>query len=768
MKLAVFTSRYPAQVGTFFERDMRSLLEAGVEIDIFSIAPLDASLWKHSLALLGPEHLSRDRVHHLPLRATGSGLSMLRDATARRDARAILASARHFGAAPFAKTAYVLLKAWTWARAYRNAGYDHVLAYWGNYAGTCAYVFHRLATPHVPFSLWLHAGTDLYFRRVFMREKLLYADNIITCCDFNVQYIAREFPDLAPALTPRIHVSHHGLDLSTLHFQPEGRPSGRVLAVGRFQKSKGYEYLVRAAGLARARGVDLEIEFVGQGPEEDNLRGLAAELGLADRVRFRGWLPFEEVRKAMSEATVFAHPSNGLGDGLPNVVREAMAVGTPVIASEVAGIPDALRDGCGVLVPPRDVEALARAITDLLADPARRSEIARRARNRVEQHYDMWRNGQRLAERLRSTRRQSQYPVRLSVSATTGGAPRPSYDLIALDLMLGATQTAASSRVSRPDPDHLDWSALRRTAERGGALVRVADALHQPGELLPSTFAAKAAETCRRAQQTVELVAHLSDSCKQLSEPHAFLRTAECYPDPPRIIELLVAETSPRVDRDITRGLAATSAHTALHHRLAGVTTYRLAHGIRLVIRHGRLGRMGEHARFARLLLARGRPKVMGTVTPLVPSPIDHVLLLAMHQLYTRPDFRLSELHTAIDALQPRLTDWDDVFANALSTATLTSVAAYLRYLDRVYQAVRGESLIPAGVLRRFAVDPGEPVVAHPAPLPRTPSAGRLYWQHLRATIESGRWHSVARLSLMPLIGAVTAGTRPTERRVLA
>lgn len=754
MKLAVFTSRYPAQVGTFFERDMRSLLEAGVEIDIFSIAPLNASLWKHSLDLLGPQHLSRDRVHHLPLRATGSGLSWLRDATARRDARAILASARHFGAGPSAKTAYALLKGWTWAREYRNAGYDHVLAYWGNYAGTCAYAFHRLATPDVPFSLWLHAGTDLYFRRVFMREKLMYADNIITCCDFNVQYIAREFGDLAPALAGKIHVSHHGLDLSTLEFQPSAkRPAGRVLAVGRFARSKGYEYLLRAAALARSRGVDVEIELVGQGPEARNLETLAAELGLTEHVRFRGWLPFDEVRKVMSEATIFAHPSNGIGDGLPNVIREAMAVGTPVIASEVAGIPDALRDGCGVLVPPRDVEALARAITDLLADPARRAGIAQRARERVERHYDLWRNGRRLAGLLRSTRRQAPAPLaaRASAPVASGRASKPSYDLIALDLMLGANHPAA-----RHDPNHFDWAALRRAAERGGALVRVADALHQPDEPLPASFAAKAAEACRRSQQTVELVAHLSDSCRKLGQPHAFLRTAECYPDPPRIIELLVAETSPRVDRDITRELRATRAHSALHHRLAGATTYWLPNNIRLLIRHGRLGRLGEHARFARLLLARAGPKDMGTATPIVPSPIDHVLVLAMHQVYGRPDFRLSELHTAIDALRSPLREWDDAFATALSTATVNAVGAYLRYLDRVYRAVRTECLIPDDVLQRFTMDPGKP---------RAPSTALLYWQHLRATIESGRWHSAARLSLMPLIVAFTSGTRLTERR---
>ena len=211
MKLAVFTSRYPAQVATFFERDIRSLLEAGVELDIFSVAPLDASLWKHSLDLLGPDKLPRDRVHHLGLLDGIRGIpTLLRSAAAQRDAAAALASAVGQGAMRFAKTAYVLPKAWTWAAEYARSGaarrYDHVLAYWGNYAATCAYLFHRLATPDVPFSIWLHAGTDLYTRPIFMREKLLYANNIITCCEFNVKYIARTFADITPQITPKIFV----------------------------------------------------------------------------------------------------------------------------------------------------------------------------------------------------------------------------------------------------------------------------------------------------------------------------------------------------------------------------------------------------------------------------------------------------------------------------------------------------------------------------------------------------------------------------------
>lgn len=98
---------------------------------------------------------------------------------------------------------------------------------------------------------------------------------------------------------------------------------------------------------------------LGDGPEAGALKALAGELGIADRVTFCGYIPFSDVRAAMSRAMVLVHPSDGLGDGLPNVLREAMAVGTPVIASRVAGIPEALDDGrCGALVPPKDVGAL--------------------------------------------------------------------------------------------------------------------------------------------------------------------------------------------------------------------------------------------------------------------------------------------------------------------------------------------------------------------------------------------------------------------------
>jgi glycosyltransferase involved in cell wall biosynthesis len=407
MRLAVFTNMYPAQTGTFFERDMRALLASGVELDIFAIYPLDASFWQYSLGLLGTPGMSRERVHHLGFWQSilpAARMVLRRPGTVLRDVAATLASATRHGPAAFAKTAYVIPKALAWAERHGER-FDRVLGYWGNYAGTCAYVFHRAARSTAPFSLWLHAGVDLYRTPVYLRQKLRYADNVITCCDFNRTYIRERFREPVGARAGGVHVCHHGLDLADFAYQPDGRPARHVIAVGRLAAHKGFDDLLSAVHLLSSRGWDLTVELVGDGPERRALEAMAARLHLADRVQFRGWLPFHGARDAMARATVLVHPSDGLGDGLPNVIREAMALGTPVVASDVAGIPDALADGCGVLVPPQNPAALAGGIATLLADEAARRRIAEQARRRVEERYDVWQNGASLAELLKQSRR---------------------------------------------------------------------------------------------------------------------------------------------------------------------------------------------------------------------------------------------------------------------------------------------------------------------------------------------------------------------------
>lgn len=408
MRLAVFNNGFPGFVSTFFARDMRGLLESGVDVDVFAIYPLEPKLWHYVPEILNEKHLPREKVHHTslarslryarpwPLRKFGTFL---------RDTAAISASGAKFGIGPLAKTAYVLLEAWTWSQEY-PANYDHILAYWGNYSATCAYVYHRLTTPQMPFSLFLHAGMDLYLKPLYMKQKLLYADNIVTCCEFNIQFIRDRFQDIFHLIQDKIYVHPHGLDFGEFSYEPDNRPLQRVIAVGRLEKQKGFDYLLYAVHELLRRNPNIEVELVGEGGESATLRALAHELQISDNVRFRGWLTFDEVRNAMRRATIMAHPSPDLGDGVPNVIKEAMALGTPVVASNVAGIPELLDNGrCGLLVPPRDVKALAGAIETLLANETLRRKYADAARANTEKKYDLWRNGQRLAERLCSTTR---------------------------------------------------------------------------------------------------------------------------------------------------------------------------------------------------------------------------------------------------------------------------------------------------------------------------------------------------------------------------
>jgi glycosyltransferase involved in cell wall biosynthesis len=271
----------------------------------------------------------------------------------------------------------------------------------------------------IPFSIWLHAGADLYDTPVYLRQKLLYADQIITCCAFNRKFLAEHHADIFPAISEKINVCYHGLNFPDFPYQPHGRQPHKIVAVGRLSKEKGFSYLVQAAQKLISNGTQVDLEFVGDGEEAAALKKLTTDLELTSHVSFSGWLKFEAVKAAISKATILVHPSDGLGDGLPNVIREAMALGTPVIASDIAGIHEALEDGrCGSLVPARDVNALASSIRNLLENPEQRLVFAERARKRAEDKFDMWRNGRSLAQLLRAARRNA--PSNLRLTAQSG------------------------------------------------------------------------------------------------------------------------------------------------------------------------------------------------------------------------------------------------------------------------------------------------------------------------------------------------------------
>jgi glycosyltransferase involved in cell wall biosynthesis len=144
----------------------------------------------------------------------------------------------------------------------------------------------------------------------------------------------------------------------------EGR---RVVFAGRLVRPKGVDVLVRAA-----RDVDAEFVICGDGRELEPMRSLAAELGVQERVRFRGWLDAEQLAEELANASIVVVPSVWPEPfGLVGI--EGQAAGRPAVASSTGGIPDWLEDGVsGLCVPPGDSRRLAQALNELLADPQRR------------------------------------------------------------------------------------------------------------------------------------------------------------------------------------------------------------------------------------------------------------------------------------------------------------------------------------------------------------------------------------------------------------
>jgi glycosyltransferase involved in cell wall biosynthesis len=143
--------------------------------------------------------------------------------------------------------------------------------------------------------------------------------------------------------------------------------------VGRLAPEKGLGVLVDA--MAALPGCSLLL--VGDGPERPGLERRVADLGLADRVEFAGWVdPPWSARRTFD---VLAVPS--FTEGFPLVIVEAMLAGIPVVASAVGGIPEIVVDGdTGLLVPPHDAPALADALRRLLGDPDLRQAMAARCR----------------------------------------------------------------------------------------------------------------------------------------------------------------------------------------------------------------------------------------------------------------------------------------------------------------------------------------------------------------------------------------------------
>jgi glycosyltransferase involved in cell wall biosynthesis len=154
-----------------------------------------------------------------------------------------------------------------------------------------------------------------------------------------------------------------------------------VLALGRLVPIKGFDLLVQALPAVAAQVPTAQVVLVGDGAERTRLAGLASALGVTGQLRMAGEIT--EVTTHLAAADVLAVPSRN--EGMGRVLVEAMALGIPVVATAVGGIPDVVTDGeCGRLVPPDDVDALAAALIELGRDAALRAKLGEAGPARAE------------------------------------------------------------------------------------------------------------------------------------------------------------------------------------------------------------------------------------------------------------------------------------------------------------------------------------------------------------------------------------------------
>jgi glycosyltransferase involved in cell wall biosynthesis len=224
--------------------------------------------------------------------------------------------------------------------------------------------------------------------------------------------------------------------------------------VGRLEEQKGAEFLLRAAAIVRLRNAAVRFVLAGDGQLRSRLEKLAGQLGVKPIVEFLGWQ--HDITPVLEEIDILAVPSLWESFGLS--AAEAMAMQKPVVAAGVEGLLEVVVPGTtGLLVPPADPQALATAILELAADPARRRAFGIAGRERVERLFTV--------ERMIASHERLYSQMMLAAPSSPSRDPAESFHL-AHELLSGrfgggttyskGADTAASSPERDPEPSGLE------------------------------------------------------------------------------------------------------------------------------------------------------------------------------------------------------------------------------------------------------------------------------------------------------------------------
>lgn len=265
-------------------------------------------------------------------------------------------------------------------------GADHIHSHWAGTTATLAMLASKLSG--IPWSFTAHRWDIVENNR--LAEKVQRAAFARFISEDGLR-MARSI-GIGPAPNARVLVM--GIELPAVVDRSPG-PSQLVVCPARLVEVKGHRFLIEAWRILRDRGVRAELWLAGDGELRPELETLTSRLGLQDSVKFLGTLAHDDLLRIYKEAPVTAvvlasnDLGNGLHEGIPVALIEAMGYGIPVVATQAGGTPELVKPGTGLLVPPGNSSALAGAIQLLLRDCQLAGELGKAARRHVVNTHDI-------------------------------------------------------------------------------------------------------------------------------------------------------------------------------------------------------------------------------------------------------------------------------------------------------------------------------------------------------------------------------------------
>ncbi|PYO79086.1 MAG: hypothetical protein DMD67_03450, partial [Gemmatimonadetes bacterium] len=266
-----------------------------------------------------------------------------------------------------------------------------------------------------------------------------------------------------------------------------------------------------------------------------------------------------------------------------------------------------------------------------------------------------------------------------------------------------------------------------------------------------------------RVRSTLELMSHVGRTCEARGIPYLFPKAFQDYPDFGDDVDLLVLRRSTRVDTAIVAGLPIVAVARDLGERFAVTATYRIRGcSSPLDVQHGRLGIVGEHDEFPRVLVQHARPIVVDGIAFAEPPPEDQLVLQGLQRVPGRLRIALSDVVFTVSTLRRSTLDWDYVIATARRYGALPGLGCYLGYVDQIHRDVFARPLLSDTVPGALPLEGWGRIAFRDGGyrFPIVRANGRLYWGQLRHRIASGDWGGAGRLFLIPLVAGARAGRR--------